>query len=161
MSDDLQTGWFSSLDIPTVLRQGVIVADDARYVLISMVDSTPHVASLPSLRALLERMAVFRQIVDDDLVIETSTLLTLVEVHDFFTGFDEIWLCTEIPGSSKPGGVRITSDAPLATVPYGDLAPWMLASGCRIGLGDGDGLNMVATDPRLAQAIAAASKGIA
>lgn len=43
---------------------------------------------------------------------------------------------------------------------YGETEAQRVAAGCRMGLGDGDGLNMVATDPRLAQAVAAASKGI-
>lgn len=115
-----------------------------------MIDSTPDVARLPSLVPLLKRLAAWYITVDDDVVLELPTLMMLIEEHDFLSGFDEIWLCTDMPRSGKPEHVRITSDQPLGPEQPSGLAEWMLGSFCRAGLGDGDGLNYVTCDPELA-----------
>jgi hypothetical protein len=114
-----------------------------------MIDSTPNVRR-SSLVPLLEDLAAFHAEVEDDVVIGAQTLLTLIDDHDFLPGFDEIWLCDEIPRSGKPGHFRLTSDVRLRSEPPPGLAEWMLQARCRAGLGDGDGLNFVTFDDELA-----------
>ena len=150
MSDVLQIGWNPSLDIPAALHRVPVDCLADHYVLISMIDSTPRVARLRSLVPLVEDLNAFHAEVDDDVVIDVPTLLALVNEHNFLSGFDEIWLCTEIPKSGKPAELRITSDTPLGTAQPAGLAEWMLDSSCRAGLGDGDGLNFATFDPALA-----------
>lgn len=150
MSDSLYIGWVPAVDIATALHRIPAEQLDGCFALISMVDSTPRVRTLQSLVPLLRSLGHFLQEVDDDVVIEASSLLTLIDEHEFFSGFDEVWIFREIPRSGKPEGVRITSDTPLrATAPPG-LARWMRETRCVAGLGDGDGLNFVTFDPALA-----------
>lgn len=150
----LHTRWLASLDIPAVLRRVLALRPDIQYALVSMIDSTPGVGNLPSLVPLLERLGAFYKRVDGDVVLDIPTLLGLVEEQDFLTGFDEVWLCAHIPKSNKPELFRMTSDTRLSGVPPAELAEWMLASGCVVGLGDGDGLNVATFDRALAVALA-------
>lgn len=149
-SEFLQIGWTPSLDIPAALRRLPPAGSAGCYVLVSMIDSTPNVRLLPSLVPLLERLGFSHHEVDDDVVIELPTLFALIDEHDFFSGFDEVWLCDEPPRSGKPHGIRITSDKPLEHEPLPELADWMRWATCRAGLGDGDGLNFATFDPALA-----------
>ena len=110
---------------------------------------TPQLGRLPSLVPLLGRLDVFYETVDDDVVVVVSTMVDLIEEHDFLSGFDEIWLCDAVPTAGKPEQFRPTSDVPVGPTPPLGLAEWMRASACRAGLGDGDGLNFVTFDPVL------------
>lgn len=150
----LNARWLAPLDIPAVLRRVLTSRPDIKYALVSMIDSTPGVGSLPSLVLLLETLGAFYKRVDGDVVVDMPTLLALVEEHEFLAGFDEIWLFAGIPESSKPESLRITSDRPLSGEPPAALAQWMIASGCLVGLGDGDGLNVVTFDRALTVALA-------
>ena len=150
MVEILQAGWNPTLDIPSALGR---LADDqlsGRFVLVSMIDSTPNVCHLPSFVPLLDDLGAFHAVVDDDVVIEAQTLLALVDDHDFLAGFDEIWLCDEIPRSGKPGDFRLTSEVRLGSESPPGMAQWMLRAPCRAGLGDGDGLNFATFDDQLA-----------
>ena len=115
-----------------------------------MIDSTPNVRHLPSLVPLLEDLGAFHRYADNDVAIEAPTLLTLIDDHDFLSGFDEIWLCDEMPVSGKPGKFRLTSDTSLGPGPPAGLADWMRQASCRAGLGDGAGLNFATFDDKLA-----------
>jgi hypothetical protein len=150
MLDSLEFGWTPSLDIPAAFHSVPAERFAGHYVLVSMVDSTPQVARLPSLVPLLDKLGAFHAEVDDDVAIEVQTFLALVDEHEFFLGFDVIWLCTEIPKSGKPEHIRLTSDAPLGPEPPAGLVDWMLGSFCCAGLGDGDGLNFATFDAALA-----------
>jgi len=150
MAEILQIGWNPALDIPSALGR---LADNqlvGRFVLVSMIDSTPNVSHLPSFVPLLADLGAFHAEVEDDVLIEAKTLLALIDDHDFLTGFDEIWLCDEIPRSGKPRGVRLTSELRLGSEPPPGMAQWMLRAPCRAGLGDGDGLNFATFDDQLA-----------
>ncbi len=150
MAEILQIGWNPMLDIPSAL--GRLAGDQlfGWFVLVSMIDSTPNVRHLSSLVPLLEELGAFHPDVDDDVVIEAPILRSLIDDHDFLTGFDEIWLCDEIPRSGKPGEFRLTSDTRLGPEPPRGLAEWMLHAPSRAGLGDGDGLNFATFDDQLA-----------
>ena len=134
-------------------------ATGCRYAVVSMVDSTPSVASLSSLVPLVDSLGVFREEVEGDIAVEASTLLALVYDYDFLTGFDEVWLCAEVPTSPKPANVKITADLPLVGAPPAGLADWMGAAQCIVGLGDGDGLNVATFDVRIENVVARVSDG--
>ena len=99
---------------------------------------------------LLSRLGSRYAEVGDDVAVDVSTLLDLIEKHDLFSGFDEIWLCPRDPESAKPSDVRLTSDVSLGPDPPPGLAEWMRSAGCFAGLGDGDGLNFATFSPDLA-----------
>jgi hypothetical protein len=143
-------GWNAELDIPAAIAGLPADRHAADHVLISMLDSTPRVSTLPSLIPLLADHGLWHEAVGLDVVIGFATLVALISDHQMLSGFDEIWLCSEIPAADKPEHLRITSDRPLASEPPAGLAEWMLASSCHSGFGDGDGLNFVTLDSGIA-----------
>jgi hypothetical protein len=155
MTAELRTYWLPSLDIPTVLHPVMSAVSDARQAVISRIDSTPGVASLESVRRLLESLGASYENVGGDVVVDVSVLVAAVEGHDFLTGFDEVWLCMDVPRSERPPNLEITSDVPFVDRAPAGLSEWMLEVGCRVGLGDGDGLNVATFDPHLARLIQA------
>jgi hypothetical protein len=150
MTSDLRFGWNPHLDIPAALARLPPQKATSYVVQVSMVDSTPDVSELPSIVPLLADIGRPYTQVGTDVVVDLPTIMCLINEYDFFSGFDEIWLCREIPRMGKPRDLRITSDTRLDSQPPGRLAEWMLESSCRAGLGDGVGLNFVTFEPALA-----------
>ncbi|MCX6379601.1 MAG: hypothetical protein NT023_09015 [Armatimonadetes bacterium] len=78
-----------------------------------------------------------------------TTLDTIIET---FTGFDEIWFYDKKPsahlGRSHLATGRVITDTedPFHEMMVQSLCSEMLASGARVGLGDGVGLNYASTD---------------
>jgi hypothetical protein len=142
-------GWRPDLDIQDAVGRLEHVAVARAQVLISMVDSTPRVGDMLSLKMRLSELGASARIVGCDVATEGKALLSLIE-SGFFTGFDEVWLFDDPPRSPKPGALRLTSDAPLRGPPPEQLEDWMRSCGCYAGLGDGDGLNFVTFRPALA-----------
>lgn len=153
MTNTVKARWFPGLDIPLVFREVILAVGDASYVLITTIDSSPNVASLPSVLPPLRSSGAFHAVVNGDVVVDLDTAQELMYERGLFAGFDELWLCAQVPGSSKPEGLRTTSDKPLRGELPVEAADWMSKSGCRVGLGDGDGLNLVTSDDRVSAAI--------
>lgn len=149
MSDQLLYGWNPLLDVPSALERlaGAELAD--LVALVSVIDSTPNVADMPSLVPHLRRTGRSYTVADRDVAVRLPALIELID-QDFFFGFEEIWLYSAVPRQGKPAGVRITSDLHLTALPAG-LSEWMSGSGCLAGLGDGDGLNFATFDEHLAE----------
>jgi hypothetical protein len=147
----LLSGWNAALDIPAALSLARRDCVAESYVLVSMVDSTPNVGQLPSLIPLLDSLGANHSLLGSSVIIGGDTLLALVEEHEFFNGFDEIWLFRDTPAVSKPEAIPITSDIRLQQELPEVLVSWMRESGCIAGLGDGDGLNFATFRPTLAQ----------
>src|SRR5664280_3123703 len=115
MTDDqVLFGWNPDLDIPSAIQLAARDLVGRGHVLISMVDSTPRVADLPSLSPLLTDLGAEFHVVDGDISVTFETLLTLID-RGFFNGFDEVWLFRDPPANSKPPSLRLTSDVPLGT----------------------------------------------
>jgi hypothetical protein len=119
--------------------------------LLTVLDSTSAIADLPSLVPNLRSSGLAFAEVDRDVLVDIPTLLALIhdDDHEWFTGFDEVWICSSKPARGKPDNLRMTGDRPLETEPSG-LASWMRTSTCVLGLGDGDGLNFATFDAALA-----------
>jgi hypothetical protein len=143
----LHIGWLANCDIPSAVRQIPVTYLSDRYVLVSVVDSTPQVGNLPSLVPLIQSHGAFYGLCGEDVVIEAPFLLVLIEEHGFFNGFDELWFMSHIPAMAKPTALRITSDLRFEIDPPAGLSVWMQEAECLLGLGDGDGLNFATFDP--------------
>jgi hypothetical protein len=120
-------------------------------VLLSTIDSSPRVSEMADLRSVLRAMDASFDELGRGIVIDGSTLLSLVGKHDFLHGFDEVWLFTEKPSEDKPEAIPLTSDVHLQEQPSDAVANWMQRCGCIAGLGDGDGLNFVTLRPSIAE----------
>jgi len=114
------------------------------YVLISSVDSCSDVGAMP--------WATSRRISDPGwalseapLVISGAAVVDLLKAG-LFTGFDELWIPGSIPVADPPTSAslvsprRLDESLPLAVV------DWLTASGCHLGVGDGDGMSFVVVD---------------
>jgi len=149
MTDIFLYGWNPKLDIPSAIdgpEQRKQIAPS--HVLVSMVDSTPAV-DLSDLVPLLQSMGENYDELGSGLVISGEALLSLVDEHKVFDGFDEIWIFGERPIQDKPDAIRLISDRKLGPEPPGLLVDWMRNNGCIAGLGDGDGLNYATFSPVL------------
>lgn len=148
----LHIGWNPELDIPTGLSRLPSPRLASSVALIPTLDSTSAVADLPSLVPHLRSAGLFFSKVDRDVLVDIATLVQLLhdENHEWFTGFDEVYICSSPPEQEKPDSVRITSDRPLTVEPVG-LSSWMKRSTCYLALGDGDGLNFATFDVALAE----------
>ena len=101
-------------------------------------------------------MGEFREVGSGVLLSGRQTVL-LARKYLLFTHFDEVWLFRDEPLEPKPENVS------LVLPPYNlngevppEVADWMYHSGCIVGLGDdGEGLNYVAIDERLARQLSA------
>jgi hypothetical protein len=144
----MRFGWNPALDVPSAL--GRVREPAAWTVLVSMLDSTPEVATLPSLVPALRRAGIAVGVVGDDVALAWRDSRGLVEADDVLTGFDEVWLCRGVPAEPRPVADRLTCDRPLTEPPPRALGVWMREQGVVAGLGDGDGLNFVTSDEALA-----------
>src|SRR4051812_36050365 len=151
MSLDLHVGWNPDLDVPAAIDRMLSTGSCSAVALVSMLDSTPGVASLPSLVPHLIESGLDYATIGEDVLVDLPTLLELTrdEDHAWFAGFDEVWICSSRPTCGKPDDVRITSDNAMTTEPDG-LSAWMRSATCFLALGDGDGLNFATFDPTLA-----------
>jgi hypothetical protein len=69
---------------------------------------------------------------------------------DLFVWFDEVWCYDSRPKIAKPDNVTIGAPLNLSEEPIPDgVHDWMLDSDCRLGVGDGIGLNFVTPDSQL------------
>lgn len=82
-----------------------------------------------------------------------SEVPRLIDSYNLFTGFDELWCFTNEPKVVKPEGLSIVLPRKISDDFPADLDSWMNESGCILGLGDGEGLNYVTTDPDIATTI--------
>jgi hypothetical protein len=112
-------------------------------VLITAIDSSRGVAGLVSVTAFLaERDTPLREIDGSILVDRTTFEAMLSSERGFFPGF-EVWFLAEgsVPETSPADGLNVFE--PLDAVPP-ELAAWMRATGCVLGVADGLGVSYVA-----------------
>ena len=122
------------------------------YILISSFDSDRRVADMP--------WAVARGRSDpgwalstSPLVISGSSTVDLLGDQNLFTGFDELWVPAQMPVIDPPDDANLVAPRALdVEVPPAVLA-WLTLSGCRLGVGDGDGMNYVVRDSDFGSAL--------
>jgi hypothetical protein len=132
---------FDTWDVADALRLLQVSPLAGAWCLITVLDSSGDVATMADVLSPLARSRVDVQRVGRDIAVPLEQLKEEL-LEDLFTGFDEVWLCRSRPVSGKTLDVRITSDYEPSAVPR-ELAIWMDAEQCAIGLGDGVGLVVV------------------
>jgi hypothetical protein len=150
---DNDSGWVDRTVAEVIAGHRHVVAK-LPFVLIGSVDSTTGAAvvEMPwAAERCLEnpRWALSK----DPLVISGAHLIQVLDEYELFTGFDEVWIASRLPIPAPPDGVYLAAPRNLGDRIPPDIARWMGVAGCRLGLGDGDGTNWVATDLRLARAL--------
>ncbi len=148
------------------LSVGSLVADHPdeltrfAFVLIACIDSDPNVRTIAAFYGIAKQFSACATL-GDSLVVRG---VDLPQVADRFNGFDEAWFFDAPPLIEKPNGASLVY--PLTRDGTGNFdeaelsaetAAWMTASHCRLGLGDGCGLNYVTPDECTAQRLESAA----
>jgi hypothetical protein len=150
--DDLYVGWLET-SIGVLVREDPLLLALFPFVLITSVDSTTELADSRIGQAIVRRNhdCAF---IGQGLLVPSVKLPALDAELGLFHGFDEVWALDDRPAVAKPSGSSIVGPLNLnEDDPSGDVAEWMNATGCRLGLGDGFGLNYVTSDAGLAEQI--------
>ena len=150
----LQGGYKEDLFIADLVADSPEFMESFPFALITSLDSSPPTSLTNVRRALAEHVdEEFREVGSGVLLSGQQTVL-LARKYLLFTHFDEVWLFREAPMEPKPEGVRIVAPYNLSEEVPTEVANWVRRSGCIVGLGDGDGLNYVTVDERVARQLA-------
>jgi hypothetical protein len=149
----LQGGYKEDLFIADLVADSPEFMESFPFALITSLDSSPPTSLTNVRRALAEHVDEFREVGSGVLLSGQQTIL-LARKYLLFTHFDEVWLFRQALMEPKPEGVRIVAPYNLSEEVPTEVANWMRRSGCIVGLGDGDGLNYVTVDERVARQLA-------
>lgn len=84
-------------------------------------------------------------------IVPGELVVKVAAAFDLFNGFDEIWCFQQFPKIPKPNDLWIVSPFNIETDPLPpSLASWMAQTDCKLGLGDGIGLNFVTPEKEIA-----------
>lgn len=133
------SGWVSGLSIDQLVAVRPQAFFAAPWVLISSLDSSPDVAAVVSRVPAL----MFKPASEAPLVVSGRDLERIVDSYRLFTGFDELWLCSEPPPTAPPDAASIVAPEQLSDEPPTETVAWMSGNGCFAAFGDGIGLNYV------------------
>ena len=118
---------------------------DLPYVLISSIDGDTQVSDM--------RWVTARRLDAPDwalslspLVISGASTVDLLADNNLFTGFDELWIPSGLPVVQPPDEARLVAPLELDTEVPTEVLAWLKNSRCRLGVGDGYGMNYVVRD---------------
>ena len=146
----LNVGWVES-SIGALLRSDAHLPGRFGYVLVTSVDSSRDLSTLHEAQEITRRHPEAR-FVGSALLLPSSQAAEVTGAFKLFTGFDEVWWFNEAPPLPKPEDVSLVAPLNVATDEISPaLVAWMKDSKCRLGLGDGIGLNFVTPDDAVAE----------
>ena len=152
VSTIVRAGWLPNTSVRELVVENRETFLTLPFVLVSCVDSGNDVASQTWARAELDRDPGWAISVDP-LVITGPGFIGAVDGPLTLAGFDEIWIPSRLPIAQRPDAAHIMAPRLLkrgASIRR-SVATWMARSGCRLGLGDGFGLNYIVGDEDLAK----------
>lgn len=116
------------------------------FVLITSIDSNSQLRQVPAATAIIEQFRKCK-FLGNGLLVPTAAMSEIAARFHLFTGFDEVWCFDEEPFSPKPVDLSIVAPLNLdIDEPPPLLSRWLEESNCRLGLGDGIGLNFATPD---------------
>lgn len=139
---DYVAGWLDSsiadyvellADAPTAMT----------FALVTCLDSQQSPASLLSKSPELRSLAPVARPIGDAFVLPTKALLVVNSRSPIFHGFDEVWFFPDDKLEPKPATAWLVGPARIGNQKLRRLGSWMANNGCSLGLGDGEGLNLV------------------
>jgi hypothetical protein len=132
------------MSIATIVEEHGQVFSRSNCVLIGCIDSHPNPNLMPFARKFFEEDDT--PLSEQPFVLSGSQFARLTSNYNLFTGFDEIWLASVVPTLMRPEEASLVAPVNLDFEMPGAIAEWMAASQCVLGLGDGWGVNFVATN---------------
>jgi len=140
--NDLIMGWVDT-SIGRLLHDSPAFPQQFAFAVITSIDSTTDLTGMAALRDIVRRNSQC-QFLGGSLVVPANLA---GEVAQLFTGFDEIWWFDQAPKAPKPPEASLVAPLNLSTEQLPAwISLWMKESACRLGLGDGIGLNFVTPD---------------
>lgn len=137
---DYVAGWLDS-SIHDFLKVLSASAADAKYALITCLDSNPNPASLRNNSPELKPIAKRLRVLGNGLLLPTEVLLEWR--GRIFFGFDEVCFFPSKNIQPKPSSVSLVGPARVDQTTLNKLGKWMADNSCSLALGDGEGLNFV------------------
>ncbi|MFN8053516.1 MAG: hypothetical protein U0Q22_18910 [Acidimicrobiales bacterium] len=119
-------------------------------VLISAIDSETRPETIPWVERRIENLAGW--LVAPPLFVSGQSLVDLAD-ESVFNGFDEIWVPGDGPLPDAAPRLCLSSPPHFVGGAPGEASNVLAGGRWRLGLGDGDGLNFVASDLALVQAL--------
>jgi len=141
-------GRLADLTVRQWLENNASLVCDLPYLLISSMDSDRLVSSMPWVSA--------HRLINPDwtlslfpLVVSGASTVALLEEDRLFTGFDELWIPARLPVAEPPDDAYLVAPRMLDVESPGSILQWLRVSGCRLGIGDGGGMNYAVADSAL------------
>jgi hypothetical protein len=148
----LTSGWLEG-SLKLLLEKDLPLFGKLSVALLTSVDSTTALSSSTLGQMIVERHPRCK-FLGDGIIIPDNFILDIAKTLDLFHGFDEAWFFETETTSPKPKESWLV--APL-NLNRDELAPltmsWMQETACKLGVGDGIGLNYVTTDEEIAKDI--------
>jgi hypothetical protein len=145
IEEELMVNWVD-FRINELLRFHTSTISRFAFVMITTIDSSSDIAGIANGYRLFDIYGEC-SIHGEALLLPGDRIENLHQRFNLFNGFDEIWCFNERPRLVKSSDLSIVAPLNLAvddTPPL--LASWMKQSGCKLGLGDGIGMNIVTPD---------------
>jgi hypothetical protein len=115
-----------------------------QFALISCLDSNRNVRDLLEDSPELEpTIKCHTRVIGQSLVVPTKQLLDADRSQRLLFGFDEVWFFPNEDVTPLPAGTGIVGPRRISQERINALGKWMKANSCSLGLGDGDGINIV------------------
>lgn len=137
-------GRIANLSVRAWLERHAIAIRAMPYILISSLDSTVDVADMSWVAARRDADPEWA-ISLSPLVISGASAVDLLE-GNLFTGFDELWIPSEMPVARPPGDASLVAPRELDVEAPPAVVAWLEGSKCRLGVGDGYGMNYAVLD---------------
>jgi hypothetical protein len=148
----LTVGWLEG-SLKLLVNKEVASLGRLPIALLTSVDSTTILSSSAIGQMIIERHPQCR-FLGDGIIIPDGLLVDIAKSLNLFHGFDEAWFFETEPSLPKPKEVWLV--APL-NLNFNKLtsafSSWMQDAACKLGMGDGMGLNYVAVDEKIAEDI--------
>jgi hypothetical protein len=154
----LKAGWLPEASVASLVLDHLREIASLPYILISSVDSHLNVKDMAWAREQL-RIDPGLAASITPFVVSGTAFVRLVRGPLSLNGFDEIWIPTTLPIGSPPNEASLVAPRRLNQFIPTAVADWMLDAGVRGGLGDGDGLNFVFSDAKLARDLGCLATG--
>jgi hypothetical protein len=145
----LIVGWMNT-NIRAVAEAGLLSRFDS--VLITSIDSTTGLSTSATRSRIAESDPACASF-GSGIVVHGESMVRLAMGLNI-NGFDELWCFERFPSTTKPRDLWIVSPFNIETDPVPPrLVSWMAETNCKLGLGDGIGLNYATPWEELSSAL--------
>lgn len=118
------------------------------HTIISSIDSSRNLTELTICEE-IAKIGCSYQIISGQISLLTKQLDQIEQKLNLFNGFDEVWFFSAAPTNSVPHNFWITGPRDIDIDLPNGLSDWMEENNCKLGFGDGIGLNYVTMEKNI------------